>query len=148
MSEVFVMYEYETYTTWEADPNDPWGRDSSGIHVRCLGVTTDDDPYGRAYSYTRNTVHGDEVKAGDTVHVVWTHYGDGDTFGNDEYFETLGVFTDLDLAKEFVKELRDPKAQEYLAESKVLPGTTLIVPWRGYFASFISLDIETFVVSK
>lgn len=75
----------DDYYIRDPDPDDTWDIGERGLSDIRVEIAQTEADYG--YDVT--------PKADGTVCVLVEHYGDGCTFGNSEYAEVKGVFTDL-----------------------------------------------------
>ena len=72
-----IKVDYDSYVAnlGGRDPTDEWSRDSTSTEWTVNGVSIGDDRYELSLP--------GEVKAGDTVWLVWAVWSDGDSFGHD-----------------------------------------------------------------
>lgn len=92
MTKLYCSYTSNTWSTRDADPEDPWDSgdedgtyDVVGVHLGAGWYDAFDSP--------------EEVVVGDKVWVVWVQYGSGSTFGSDAgYGSIVAVTKNEDLA--------------------------------------------------
>ena len=89
MTKLYCSYISNTWSTRDADPEDPWDSgdedgtyDVVGVHISAGWYDAYDSP--------------EEVVVGDTVWVVWVQYGSGSTFGSDAGYGSIVAVTKAD----------------------------------------------------
>lgn len=152
MTKLYMSYETESHCVREPDPEDSWdnGDYTGDYHVTGVRLTP-----GWYDSYETE----EEVKAGDTVHVVYVAYDSGSTFGTDGgYGEIIAVTKDsvkAVMVEDWVEqELRLGYDYSFNRDKK----NRASKPWpegvpvkgylscHGYFEHNQRVRIETFIV--
>lgn len=107
------------YTKREIDPEDSWD-------AGCYGITFDSVfVYEAGQSAEWRDLDDLPVSVGDEVTVLVEHYGDGCTFGNQEYMEVRGIFRTYEEAKAFSETLKPDHGYFGWFENWILETTTV-----------------------
>ena len=131
----FVRADEHTYMTQSADPEDSWSRPSYGLHLSVTGISRTNPNSGRDFDVTAFT-SDEDIPAGAEALVVVVKYGDGDTFGNDEYWTVTCITQSQAKALDAVDAANAPATKDY----------TNWRPWDGYFAWLDEVYVETFTM--
>lgn len=143
--ELFVQYEnYCTHSFREdveyGDWEEEWEFYPRGVVASSRGQWS-----GLAHSEEKFNVSFD-AKPGDTVHVLYMIYGQGDSFGHGRgYNEIIWVFKDLAVAQQAQKNILD-KQEAYTINFEEDSGITVAFsnPGSGYFEHVQRVEIESF----
>lgn len=112
-----VNIETRTWYGRKPDPDDRW--DTGEREGEVVGIRVNDDYVD---------YNGIETDLNPPFYVVYAQYYDGSTFGRDFYANVLGAFENFEDAEEFAR--------------NTLSVTDHSVPWNGYFAKLISIEVE------
>lgn len=152
MTKIYYTFDSTSYVTRHSDPDERWDADDTSTTWRApdkislskpdtWNFETDDLPW--------------EVKAGDTIFMVWLQYSTGNSFGrNDgEYHEVVGWYQNVDDAIKCQTAIENEDPNYRFEEG----GNTIQVPtfdgqatrklytgsWKGYFESLDDVQVET-----
>lgn len=143
---LYVPVETYTENLGGHDPEDYWTADSyrHSNHLRgnaYLAETKDDRSYQHRYHGGDLIVVGADVKAGDTVYILWAQYSTGDSFHN-EYgrYDMIAGFVSSEVAQDNARRARNSRLSRdnhtgWDMNIKLDDGTTFNyhIPWLGYF---------------
>lgn len=141
------------------DPEDRWTADSYR-HTNYLSgnATLADTPNEQQYGWRSDDliVVGADVKAGDTVYVLWAEYSTGDTF-HSEYgcYDMVAGFVSKDLAEDNARRARGHRLNRdtytgWDMNITLDDGTSFNyhIPWLGYFESLESVHVNSVMVRE
>lgn len=147
--ELFVQYEticthdYHEgvqYGEWEED----WDFSVKGVITSSRGQWS-----GLAHSEEKFNVSF-EAKSGDTVHVLYMIYSQGDSFGRGRgYNEIIWVFNDFETAHQAQKDILDKK-ESWTINFQDEAGNKIEFsnPGAGYFEYVQRVEVESFVLQS
>jgi hypothetical protein len=146
----FLHLDTESYTevTREADPDDRWGADDTSTSWNLNGIRLSDKDGEHALPADF------DVKAGDTVYVVYAVYSTGCTFNSSAgaYLEVLSFHKNGTLAHQNVASVQGRKKADGAYTMTIVYDSGARVsrycPWDGYFESLDYVRAESFVVTE
>lgn len=143
--ELFVQYEnYCTHDYREPVEYGEWEEDWE-FYPRGVVASSRGQWSGLAHSEEKFNVSF-EAKPGDTLHVLYMIYSQGDSFGRGRgYNEIIWVFKDLDVARRAQKDILD-KQEAFTISFTDDAGNKIEFsnPGAGYFEYVQRIEIESF----
>lgn len=138
MTKLYVSFDSYCESTREASSDDEWDRGDSHTSKSLSYVSSTNNNWDESFDST------EDVQRGDTVYVVWGHWGSGDTFGHDSgaYAELFEITKDKEKAyrlSDFLKGQSSYGAVEF----ERFP---YYIPWGGYFDSFEDMHVDQTMV--
>lgn len=147
MTQLYCSYDQRSWTTREADPEDPWdnGDDDGSYDVIGVHLTG---------GYRDAIDSHEDVAVGDTVWVVWVQYGSGSTFGTDGGYGSIVCATkNAELAQAAAMWADGTIIGGYGRKAAASPWPEALgdrqctyEPWNGYFEWGQTVKIAPFVV--
>lgn len=89
------------------------------------------------------------VRAGETVYLVWAEWSAGDSYGIaiKRFYETFGVFYDMESAQQLEAALQQRKLPRVRTADNQHFKLAVPRPWGGFFDRFENLYIQALTIS-
>lgn len=142
MTKLYLDLDIDRYTIEDPDPNDSWDAGRYGMSVSIHRAAL-----GRDESWYVSSIETDlKLKVADTVYIVWARYSTGSTFGSDQDFVILDVFTDERQAHKVASALEKNEKKESF--QRRVAGKNYYIPWDGYFECLEDMYVTELIVEE
>lgn len=135
---LYVSTDSWCETTREPDTDDSWDRGSTYTSISVDKISTE--------KIGEEIQTDEDISIGDTVYIVWAHWGSGDSFGSN-----YGAYSEFYLVTK--DEKRADRLRDLLANTPnnryspiEFEGFSFYRPWFGYFESLQGVNINVRVV--